>query len=75
MKWQPIEELDIVKGDRTMFVVKSFGYVFPNTGVIYTSDPYCVWKEGDSFVRWPHYFSPTHFCMLPENVQMPLGSV
>lgn len=61
MKWQPISELNIT--DRTMFVVKAFNTPAMNG---YTSDPWCVWKEGDCFARWPHQFPPTHFLMLPK---------
>jgi len=65
--WKPIGELPEM--GRGMFVVKSFGYVFPDTGQIYTSDPYCVWKEGNCFVRWPHSFEPTHFLLLPAGLE------
>jgi hypothetical protein len=60
-KWQPIGNLSYagIKG-REMFVVKSLR---PE----YNSDPYCVWRENDKFVRWPHEFAPTHFMKLPDN--------
>ena len=64
MKWFPINELDVK--ERQLFVVIAID-VYPShkSGYTYTSDPYCVWKEGDKFVRWPYEFPPTHFVYLP----------
>lgn len=44
-----------------MFVVKAFGV----RGGTYNTDPYCVWREGKGFARWPHEFDPTHWMPLP----------
>lgn len=61
MEWQPIETAP--RNQRKMFVVKAFGAEVGST--LYNSDPWCVWREGDSFVRWPHKFQPTHWLPLP----------
>lgn len=62
--WMPIETAP--KEGKTMYVVKAFNveHGFPN-GRPYTSDPYCVWPEGDDWARWPHGFAPTHWMPLP----------
>jgi hypothetical protein len=67
MKWLPIEELPKDIAMRVMFVVKGFCVKGYASGP-YDTDPYCVWlsDDGESFVRWPHQFAPTHFCLLPE---------
>jgi hypothetical protein len=75
MKWMTIDKLgEYVKG-REMFVVKAFDVQYPNIdSLIYTSDPWCTWRERVEqlcedeyyFPRWPHPFMPTHFCLLPE---------
>jgi hypothetical protein len=50
---------------REMFVVRGFD-VIPCEGCQpYTTDAYAVWMEGDTFVRWPHKFPPTHWMLLP----------
>ena len=62
-EWLPIET---APGPRTMFVVIAIGVQVTATGVPYTSDPYCVWRDPDgSFARWPHPFQPTHWYPLP----------
>ncbi len=62
--WLPIESLPEM--GRTMFVVKAINiYPTETTSHVYNTDPYCVWKDGDKFVRWPHPFQPTHYCLLP----------
>lgn len=39
-------------------------------GAPYTTDPYCVWWEGnDQYARWPHQFPPTHFMLIPEQYE------
>ncbi len=63
MNWRPISEAP--KNTKKMFVVKAVNVYHFGTRP-YTSDPYCVWAENGVFVRWPHEFSPTHFCELPE---------
>lgn len=63
--WQPIDRLpETYKSNKRMFVVIGIGI---QVGSVknYTTDPYCVWCEGDGFVRWPHDFMPTHFFELP----------
>jgi hypothetical protein len=66
-KWQPIETAPKFP-DRTMFVVRAFS-VQPSAfsdSRVYTSDPWCVWRERDGgFARWPHVFQPTHWMPLP----------
>lgn len=68
MEWQPIETAP--KDGREMFVVRAFD-VDPNGRGIqkYTTDAYCVWREGDKFARWPHNFPPTHWVALPKKPQ------
>lgn len=65
MNWQPIENAP--KEGRKMFVVKAFNVCNGFTGGrLYTTDPWCVWRNDDGgFSRWPHNFPPTHFAMLP----------
>ena len=64
MNWQPIETAP--KDTREMFVVRAFFVRNGFTGGIeYTSDPWCVWWDGDGFARWPHNFPPTHWTSLP----------
>jgi hypothetical protein len=71
MKWISIDKLgEYVKGNE-MFVVKAFDVHLGK--IVYTSDPWCVWVNDidefmrpDDFIRWPHLFMPTHFCLLPE---------
>ena len=61
--WLPIET---APGARKMFVTIAIGVQVTATGVPYTSDPYCVWRDPDgSFARWPHPFQPTHWYPLP----------
>lgn len=62
--WRPISELS-PKQSRAMFVVKAFDADIGKGVRPYTSDAYCVWREGETFVRWPHPFPPTHFMELP----------
>ena len=62
MKWIPINELDVKHAQ--MFTVIALDVSFGNVKN-YNSDPYCVWKEGDKYIRWPHEFEPTHFVYLP----------
>ena len=64
-RWLPIASLPtIYKTTKRMFVV--IGIDIPVGSVkSYTSDPYCVWVDGNTFARWPHDFAPTHFCELP----------
>lgn len=63
--WKPISELPDDIG-KEMFVVRAFNVVNTLDGPKYTSDPYCVFKRSDVFVRWPHSFPPTHFLRLPK---------
>ena len=67
MNWQPIETAPQERKPFSMFVVIAIQTTEASpSGVPYTSDPYCVWRERDgSFVRWPHPFPPTHWCNLP----------
>lgn len=62
--WQPIDTAP-KDNSRKMFVVKAFD-VLLLSGRKYTSDPYCVWRGKDEFVRWPHKFDPTHWMPLPD---------
>jgi hypothetical protein len=58
----------------TVFVVIAMNVPYPfNPNYTYTTDPYCVWvnevdeyMRPEEFIRWPHPFMPTHFCLLPE---------
>lgn len=71
MLWLKIESLsDYWKNNKKMFVVKAID-IFPNdfSPMKYTTDPYCVWMEDGDFVRWPHPFPPTHYTILPEEVE------
>lgn len=71
MDWLPIENAP--KTGRRMFVVKAVG-VRPTVGAVslYTTDPWCVWRDGDgSFARWPHPFPPTHWLELPDDPAPP----
>lgn len=66
--WKKIENLpEIYNTSRKIFVVKAIDIIPPRCNVLglYTTDPYCVWKEGSEYVRWPHPFPPTHFFELP----------
>jgi hypothetical protein len=62
-RWEPIETCPT---DKTMFLVigatEGNGFTF---GKPYTSDPYAVWKDGDTFARWPHHWPPTHWSRIP----------
>jgi hypothetical protein len=71
--WLTINKLHEHVKDREMFVVRAFDvFLHPKATAPYTSDPWCVWYDEmyiddvDKFVRWPHPFPPTHFCLLPE---------
>lgn len=73
--WRRIEELPMkYTTTNKMFVVISINREIGAGRLLYTSDPYCVWKsivnvEGisvHSFARWPHPYPPTHFMELPE---------
>ncbi len=64
-KWKPISKAPT--NTKAMFVVKAFNVKIG--GVSYTSDPYCVWSENGKFIRWPHPFSPTHYCELPTDIE------
>jgi hypothetical protein len=64
-EWQPIETAPTDR--RTMFVARAFGVKVSSVSMYpYTTDPYCVWRDGDGFARWPHPFPPTHWMPLPE---------
>lgn len=69
--WKKIENLpEKYRNSHKMFVVKGINVVHPKGVVSYTTDPYCVWWDGDRVCgRWPHAFPPTHFCELPEDVE------
>jgi len=56
MIWYPIESLPLKT--KAMVVVIS---IRPD----YVTDPWVVWRDGESFVRWPHAFQPTHWFPLP----------
>lgn len=61
-EWQPIETAP--SEGRELFVVRAFNVRVGD--VLYTSDPWCVWRCRDGgFARWPHEFAPTHWCLLP----------
>ncbi len=63
VEWRPIETAP--GPDHAMFVVRAFE-VTTLSGVIYTSDPVCVWRNADgSFARWKQEFQPTHWLPLP----------
>lgn len=62
MEWRDIESAPI---GREMFVVRGFSVEGVASG-LYTTDPYCVWRDGDTFARWPHQFPPTHWMPIPE---------
>jgi len=63
VEWRPIETAP--GPDHAMFVVRAFE-VRTFSGVIYTSDPVCVWRNIDgSFARWKQEFQPTHWLPLP----------
>lgn len=63
VEWRPIETAP--GPDHAMFVVRAFD-VETFSGVIYTSDPVCVWRNIDgSFARWKQEFQPTHWLPLP----------
>lgn len=64
MAYQPIDTLNV--SDKKMFVAIAIDVQFRDGSFPYTTDPYCVWKEGDKYVRWPHSFPPTHWLPLPE---------
>lgn len=53
---------------REMFVVIAIDtpLAMPGTGKLYTTDPYCVWRQDGRLVRWPHPFAPTHWMPLPK---------
>lgn len=40
-------------------------------GFKYTTDPWAVWADEGSFVRWPHNFKPTHWMPLPQSAEKP----
>ena len=66
-EWRPIASAPTT--GRKMFVVRAFD-VTTHSGMPYTSDPWCVWREEDGkFARWPHAFAPTQWLPLPENEQ------
>lgn len=64
MDWKPIETAP--RETRKMFVVQAFN-VQIRKDYIYTSDPYCVWRNdnSDKFERWPHEYEPTHWMPIP----------
>lgn len=62
-QYRPLSELPKDMG-KEMFVVIAIDVIVGTRK--YTSDPYCVWREGEDFIRWPHKFDPTHFCLLPK---------
>lgn len=69
MKWLPIEDIPVGMG-RKMFVVKAVGITPISTmpDYKYTTGPWCVFMDDGEFVRWPHQYAPTHFCLLPEEI-------
>lgn len=62
-KWLPIESAP--RNTKEMFVVK--GFDVDMGGFKYTTDPWAVWSDEGSFVRWPHKFKPTHWMPLPQS--------
>lgn len=57
MKWLPIETAP--KARYPMIVVRGTlrsGYI---------TDPWCVWRDGEKWVRWPHREPPTEWTPLP----------
>lgn len=71
MYWLKIENLpEHYKKTNRMFIVKAID-IFPSeTSVFkYTTDPYCVWFGDGTFIRWPHKFPPTHYAILPDEVE------
>ena len=68
MNWIPIEALHPQYYETNqMFVVIAKDVEVVKGRNLYTSEPYCVWMEstGEVCSRWPHPFSPTHYCELP----------
>ena len=70
--WKKIENLPEEYQDSTkMFVVKAIDIlpcVYSHSN--YTSDPYTVWRMNGEYHRWPHEFLPTHYCELPDEVEL-----
>ena len=65
---EKIENLpEVYNTGRKMFVVRAFDIIPPGCSCLslYTTDAYCVWRDGAEYVRWPHPFPPTHFFELP----------
>ena len=66
LKWLPIDTAPQEFAPFNMFVVVALDVVLASNSSRYTSDPWCVWRGRDgSFERWPHSFSPTHWCPVP----------
>lgn len=67
MEWLPIETAPDASA-KEMFVVRGFNVCNGFTGgKLYTTDPWCVWREKDgSFARWNHHYLPTHWLPLPK---------
>jgi hypothetical protein len=66
MKWLPIEDAADIPVNKA-FVAIAVDVIPPGLSLKYTTDPYCVWNQGNGdFARWPHPFPPTHFCRLPD---------
>ena len=66
LKWLPIDTAPQEFAPFNMFVVVALDVEVAFGGARYTSDPWSVWRGRDgSFERWPHSFSPTHWCPVP----------
>jgi hypothetical protein len=63
-QWLPISTAPKEHKPYSMFVVIAMDVIVGN-GIRYTTDPYCVWPMGETYVRWPHSFPPTHWMPLP----------
>lgn len=60
-EWIRIE--DCLPEERAMVVFIAVDASIGSTK--YTTDPYCGWRIGDKFYRWPHSFTATHWMPLP----------
>ena len=70
--WKKIENLPEEYQDSTkMFVVKAINILpFRYSPFKYTTDPYTVWRTNGKYHRWPYKFLPTHYCELPDDVEL-----
>jgi hypothetical protein len=64
-EWLPISTAPKEYKPYSMFVVIAMD-VTVGAAIRYTTDPYCVYRTGGTYVRWPHFFPPTHWRPLPD---------